>query len=168
MDLVGDAQHEADAAAIVAQPHALADTVADRASSAVAVRERSAVPYLPHVRGVVSNLPMLARASAGSGFLALYLNPDPDGVIRHVPMLARVRDDIVPGFALELARVARSAEQSLVEVGRFGIESVTISSLVVATDRSGEVWPNFALTSRHSLSFNAAITIQAYLPGSIR
>jgi adenylate cyclase len=106
---------------------------------------------------MVSSLPMLAQPAAGAGFLALYLNPDPDGVIRHLPMLARVRDDIVPGFALELARIARSAEQSLVAVGRFGIESVTIGGLVVATDRSGEIWPNFALTSPRGVSAHVVL-----------
>jgi len=118
----------------------------------IAVEGHSAAPYLAHPRNVISSLPLLARSAAGSGFLTLYLHPDPDGMIRHLPMLTRLPDRVVPGFALELARVARSAEHVRVNVGPFGIANVTMDDLVVPTDRSGEVWPNLALASPRGVS----------------
>ncbi|MBI3513596.1 MAG: CHASE2 domain-containing protein [Proteobacteria bacterium] len=136
------------------------------AGSGVTVRGRSAVPHLPHARGVVRSLPLLARTAAGSGFLALYLNPDPDGVVRHMPMLARVGDHILPGLALELARVARATEPPSVEVGWFGIERATIGGLAVPTDRTGEVWPNFALASPRGVSAHAVLE-GGVAPGSL-
>ena len=123
--------------------------------STVAVRGRSALPYLPHARLVLGSLPVLAQAAAGTGFISMSL--DPDGVARHLPMLARVGDQIVPGLALELARVARAADQETVDVGQLGVAGVTVGDVFVPTDRSGEVWLNFALASPRSLSVRAVL-----------
>jgi adenylate cyclase len=121
-------------------------------SPTLAVRGRAATPYLPQARGMVGSIPVLAQPAAGVGFLAVYLNPDPDGVVRHLPMLVRVGDRIVPAFALELARVAVAAAQPTVAVGRFGIDSVAVGDLVAPTDRTGEVWLNYALAAPRGLS----------------
>ncbi len=133
------------------------DTGRASAAAAVTVPGRAAVPFLPHARGVLGSLPVLTRSAAGSGFLALYLNAEPDGVVRHLPMLVRVDDGILPGFALELVRVARSATQTSVRAGRFGITNVAIGDLVMPTDRTGEAWPNFALPSPRGVSAHVVL-----------
>ena len=50
---------------------------------------------------VVPPLLLFARAMQGTGFVTVV--PDSDGVVRHIPLLARVGDGVYPQFALELA-----------------------------------------------------------------
>ena len=123
--------------------------------STVATPPPAVMAEIPEARGVIASLPALAQAAAGTGFVALRL--DVDGVVRHLPMLARVRDRAIPGLALELARVARATDHATIEGGRFGIAAVTIGDLVVPTDRSGEVWPNFALAQPRGVSAHAVL-----------
>lgn len=48
----------------------------------------------------ITNLPELAAASRGAGFLTL--RPDPDGVFRRLPLLVRFADGFFPSFALRV------------------------------------------------------------------
>jgi adenylate cyclase len=56
----------------------------------------------------VANLPLLDGAALGHGLVNG--DPDSDGVVRRVPLVARVAGAPTPGFALELVRVARGDE----------------------------------------------------------
>jgi CHASE2 domain-containing sensor protein len=53
---------------------------------------------------VVANIPILDGAPLGHGLVNG--TPDPDGVIRRLPLVARASRALTPGFALELVRVA--------------------------------------------------------------
>jgi len=57
----------------------------------------------------VANLPILDGAALGLGLVNG--DPDEDGVVRRVPLVARVAGAPTPGFALELVRVAKGADR---------------------------------------------------------
>lgn len=57
----------------------------------------------------VSNIPVIDDVGLGHGLLNG--EPDSDGVVRFVPLAGRVSGVDMPGFALELARVARGVER---------------------------------------------------------
>ena len=59
-------------------------------------------PYA--AKGVLCFLPALGQAAQGAGFTNAL--PDSDGVIRRVPLIARVNDLLVPGLTLRLATLA--------------------------------------------------------------
>ena len=84
--------------------------------------DQAAVPLPPEARfsgplpagvrrfpGAVSNLALLDGAALGHGLVNG--DPDDDGVVRRVPLVATVARQPTPGFALELVRVARGAEK---------------------------------------------------------
>lgn len=50
----------------------------------------------------VSNIPLLQDSAAGTGFFSV--TPDPDGVMRRAPLLARHRNYVYPSLALEITR----------------------------------------------------------------
>jgi adenylate cyclase len=58
--------------------------------------------------GSMSNLAPIAAAAAGGG--ALNVIPDADGVVRRLPLLMRMRDEVIPSFAAELLRVGEGAQ----------------------------------------------------------
>lgn len=61
--------------------------------------------YLPgYYAGAVNNLPVLEAAAAGNGNFSVL--PDQDGIIRRVPLLYRLGDEVYPALALEALRLA--------------------------------------------------------------
>jgi len=58
---------------------------------------------------VVANLPLLDGAALGHGLVNG--DPDDDGVVRRVPLVARAAGVPTPGFAAELVRAAKRAER---------------------------------------------------------
>jgi adenylate cyclase len=62
---------------------------------------------LPAFTGAVASLPELERAASGNG--AVNTVPEPDGVLRRVPLLVAVAGRVMPGLAAELLRVAQGA-----------------------------------------------------------
>ncbi len=64
------------------------------------------VTSFPHA---LANLPLLDGAALGHGLVNG--DPDDDGVVRRVPLVAMVAGQPTPGFALELVRQARGVER---------------------------------------------------------
>jgi adenylate cyclase len=105
----------------------------------------SPLPFLHPFSGSVAALPALQDAAAGNG--AITFVPDPDGVVRRVPMLLRLGGQAVPSLAAEALRVGQGATNYLVksspEAGA-GIESVRVGGALVPTTAHGEVWVRFS------------------------
>lgn len=81
-------------------------------------------------------IPALDGAALGHGLVNG--RPDPDGVIRGVPLLIDIAGQPRPGFALELARVALGAET--VETTR---SSVALRRRRIAVDKQGRLLLHF-------------------------
>ncbi len=73
---------------------------------------------------VVPPLLLFARATQGTGFVTVV--PDPDGVVRHIPMLARVGERVYPQFALVLAARRLAAQHGGSHTFAADAEGVTI------------------------------------------
>ncbi len=88
--------------------------------------------------GALSNLAPISSAAEGGG--ALNVVPDPDGVVRRVPLLLRIRDEIVPSFAAEVLRVAESAQSYVLRTGAAdGGAQLRIGRVAVPIDPGGEL-----------------------------
>lgn len=57
----------------------------------------------------IANIPALDDVALGHGILNG--DPDDDGIVRYVPLVATVAEQPTPGFALELARVASGVDE---------------------------------------------------------
>jgi len=122
----------------------------------IAVGGEDPRPFLPVFSGAVTNLPELEAAAAGLG--SFNSSPDRDGVIRHVPLLVRLKGgdetlsgEVYPTLAAEALRVAQgqaartyviktaggSGETSFGE--QTGVAQVRIGQMVVPTDRAGQL-----------------------------
>ena len=98
-------------------------------------------PFLHGFGGVLAPLEALQQAARGSGVINFV--PDVDGVIRRVPVMLRLGEEIVPAFFAETLRVAQGqagyAVTTSAEAGA-GVESVAIGPLRIPTSREGEMW----------------------------
>jgi adenylate cyclase len=103
-----------------------------------------AIPF----QGAVVNLPILEAAAAGLGNVGF--PPEPDQVIRSVPLLYNLRGALFPALALEALRVAQGATAFAVKSSgasgegsagqRTGIVAVKTGAFVIPTDERGRVW----------------------------
>ena len=114
----------------------------------IAVTGPSPLPVLPEFRGTVANLPDLDAGVRGVG--AFNFLPTVDGVLRRIPLLLRVGDEISPSFSLEMLRVLLRADGYEVRVEEAGIEGalpaveeVAVGGLVIPTDEAGRMWLHF-------------------------
>jgi adenylate cyclase len=104
----------------------------------------SPLPYLQPHRGVIAALPDLQAAASGHG--SFNFNSDSDGIVRKVPLILRMGDEIVPSLTAEALRVSVGAPMYLVTTSAedgAGIESVTIGPHKVPTTHDGEMWVRF-------------------------
>jgi adenylate cyclase len=96
-------------------------------------------PYLFTWRGAIPPLPNLAGNADGVGLLAVA--PERDGVVRRVPMLARIGDTLYPSLVLETLRTAAGDPSYQIKTGDAGVEAVRIPAFpAISTDQNGRVW----------------------------
>ncbi len=91
-------------------------------------------------RGVVCNLPVLSNAVDSSGFFNVF--PDPDGVLRRVPLVIRHNGALYPNLALALYLKARGGD-AVVETGPDGLEALRLDGRRIPLDRRGNLLVNF-------------------------
>lgn len=99
--------------------------------------EGPAPAAIPTYQSVVANLDLLDGAALGHGLANG--PPDPDGVIRRVPLLGRIGTTLAPSLALELVRVAEGADTVRLEGDRDGLRAIRIGPHRTPVDAGGRV-----------------------------
>ena len=90
-------------------------------------------------RGAIAPLSDFAANAGGVGLLASI--PEPDGVVRRLPMLARIGSDLYPSLVLETLRVAAGDPSYQIKTSDAGIEFVRIPQFPpIGTDEHGRIW----------------------------
>ena len=97
------------------------------------------MPWTYTWSGAIAPLPDLAGNSDGVGLLASI--PESDGVVRRLPMLARIGGSLYPSLVLETLRVAAGDPSYQIKSSEAGIEFVRIPAFPpIATDEHGRIW----------------------------
>jgi adenylate cyclase len=97
------------------------------------------LPWTYTWRGAISPLSDFAGNSEGVGLLASI--PESDGVVRRLPMLARIGNTLYPSLVLETLRVVAGDPSYQIKTSEAGIEFVRIPSFPpIATDQNGRIW----------------------------
>jgi len=114
----------------------------DAPKTAFAIVGEDPRPYLVRFPELLTNIPELEKAAAGRGMFTI--QPDPDGVVRRVPMVLIAADAIVPSLTLDMLRVATEQSTFLIRSGPGGVQSVVVAGTPIPTDASAQVWVYFA------------------------
>ncbi|MBI4346043.1 MAG: CHASE2 domain-containing protein [Elusimicrobia bacterium] len=111
-----------------------------------------AAQFLPEYSGAIANLPELERVAQGSGGLSVL--PESDGVMRRVPLVYRLGEELYPGFALEALRVWQGAEGLAVQASgssgamsfghATGVARLRTGRFEIPCDAQGRVWVRYA------------------------
>mgnify|MGYP000087270891 CR=1 FL=1 len=99
-------------------------------------------PFLYSWPGALKPINILANNADGVGVIASA--PEPDGVVRRMPMLVRIQDNIYPSLTMEALRVSTGDPSYQVKASEAGIEAVRVPQYgAVTTDPTGSVWMNW-------------------------
>jgi adenylate cyclase len=112
-----------------------------RRTGVAVVGDGQSTDFLPSYPCVLSNLAMLQQHAAGVGVTSTL--PEPDGVVRRVPLLATSEGEYYPAFALEMLRVAAGDPSYQAKINETGVEALRIPSFeTIKTDEYGRVFIN--------------------------
>src|SRR5436190_23807910 len=91
---------------------------------------------------VVTNLPRLDAAATSHG--RINGDHDRDGVVRRVPLVARAKRALTPGFALELVRVAERADRVRLEGEPGRLRAVVVGGRRIPATADGQLRLRYA------------------------
>ncbi len=108
----------------------------------------SPLPYLPRLGGAVPSIEVLEEAARGNGALSLLV--DPDGIVRRIPLLFALDEEVYPALPVEALRVAQGARGILVKTSgaesaaqsgsATGVQAMRIGRQVVETSPNADLW----------------------------
>jgi len=97
------------------------------------------LPYTFSWPGAVAPLKQFADNAAGVGTIAS--TPEIDGVIRRMPMVVRIGDQLYPSLPLEIIRTLTDDPSFQIKTGEAGIEAVRIPQFkTINTDANARIW----------------------------
>ena len=97
------------------------------------------MPWLFEWPGMLGPIETLGNTAAGVG--VLNTAPEIDGVVRRLPLLMRVGDEVYPSIAIETIRVAVGDPSYQVKAGEGGIIAMRIPKYqTIQTDANARIW----------------------------
>ena len=97
------------------------------------------LPHLYEWGGMVGPLPKLAECANGVG--VINTAPEIDGVIRRVPLLMKIGEEVYPNMAIETIRVAVGDPSYQVKADEAGISAMRVPAYAtINTDTRARVW----------------------------
>ena len=85
-------------------------------------------------------LPLPGLQAATSAVGALNYAPDADGVVRRLPLLFRLGDQVVPSLTAKVFRLTLNTRNYQIQRAEAGIDTVRIDQVSVPTDPQGALW----------------------------
>ena len=87
------------------------------------------------------NLEILSEVSRGSGYFNMI--PDPDGVVRWMPMIIKCGQEIYSPLSLQTLWHSLDRPQMMARVAAYGVEGVKVGTRFIPTDESGQMLINY-------------------------
>ena len=115
--------------------------------------------FLFEWNGMLGPLPELAKCTQGVG--VINTAPEIDGVVRRVPLLMKIGEEIYPNMAIETIRVAVGDPSYQVKADDFGVIAMRVPAYAtINTDANARIWlrwnKEFNTISAASQDFSAA------------
>ncbi|MDD8013638.1 MAG: CHASE2 domain-containing protein [Acidobacteriota bacterium] len=92
---------------------------------------------LPESSGVFCNLPLLAEKVSASGFLNF--SPDPDGMLRRLPLLIQYNGDVYPSLALAAVLKLNGTDNVVLKKNGQALQALAFHGVSVPVDARGQL-----------------------------
>ncbi len=90
--------------------------------------------------GLVTNISEIEEGAWGHGLINAM--PEVDGVVRRIPLISQINEELYPSFALEMIRVLNEKISYTVKVNEVGLEEIILRPFRISTDVNGSIWIN--------------------------
>ena len=104
-------------------------------------RKEEGTPLFLQARSVSCNLEMFSQAAAGSGFFNI--SPDPDGILRRVPLIMEHKSKLYPSLALVTLMKAVGTNDVLLKTDRNGVDSIYLNQTAIPLTSKGSLLIRF-------------------------
>jgi len=92
--------------------------------------------------GAIGPIPLLAEKSHGVGMMIIA--PEKDGVVRRMPLVVAVEDQLYPSMSMEILRMAAGDISYQMKTSVAGVEKLRIPKFkMIDTDAHGNIWLDF-------------------------
>jgi len=98
-------------------------------------------PFFIRARSVSCNLKMLSQSARASGFFNV--SPDPDGILRRVPLIIEHKGRLYPSLALATLMRSLRANDVLLETGNGGGEALWVDKTAIPLTPKGDMLIRF-------------------------
>jgi CHASE2 domain-containing sensor protein len=112
--------------------------------------------------GAICNLPAFGESAAASGFLNAA--PDPDGILRRVPLVAGLDGRVYPSLALAAIAATTGAREPALRIINVNAAELTVGDRTVPVDGKGNLLLRYRGKKRTFPYFSAADVIAQRLP----
>lgn len=113
-------------------------------------------------RSVSCNLKRLSQAAAGSGFFNV--SPDPDGILRRVPLVIEHQGRYYPSLALATLMQALRVNEVLLETGEDGADSLHLNRTAIPLTSRGSLLIRFRGRGKTFDTFSVADLLSDRVP----
>ena len=113
------------------------------------IQKGNVLPWLYEYNGIVPPLTQLTVGAKGIGVNVT--SPEPDAVVRKMPVLIRVGDKIYPSMLLENIRLVNRSNRIKVVAKEYGINEVLVSKKAgIPVNHNAEMYINYADPSQYT------------------
>jgi len=98
-------------------------------------------PFIRHFSSALQNIHQLDNAAGGHAILSADMER---GVIRRIPLIARIGDTVLPSLSLESLRLASGSPVFNVKSSADGVEGVGVGDLFIPTQLDGSTWVHYS------------------------
>ena len=92
--------------------------------------------------GAIGPIPLLAENANAVGMMIIA--PEKDGVVRRMPLVVAIGDEIYPSMSMEILRMAAGDISYQIKTGVAGVEKLRIPKFkMIDTDAHGNIWLDF-------------------------
>ncbi len=121
--------------------HAAFTTSTDLRSAPVLVHGTDPLRSVQRFNYVLASLPELQAAAHGEAMLNVPLE---QGVVRRIPLIMGLGQQLVPSLPIEMLRIATGSPAVDVFADAAGVQAVGVADVQVPTQPDGDIWLHFA------------------------
>ena len=96
--------------------------------------------WLIRYDGLVTNIPELEKEAWGHGLINAM--PEVDGLVRRIPLVSQINEQLYPSFSLEVIRVIQDKISYTIKVNEVGVEEIILRPFRIPSDPNGSFWIN--------------------------
>jgi adenylate cyclase len=125
----------------IQNPDPVTPGIAPSTKAIIVERDKPDNSYLFKPYRAVLNIPEVQNSGYSSGYFNTV--PDPDGVVRSIPLVMEYEGMLFPSLSLEMMRVILGENRLTVQYESNGVDSIYIGDLQIPTDTFGRLLINY-------------------------